>query len=444
MFNSKNVKLAKSIVNDAYISSGAESGTARRAQLLKTLLSQRSVPECGWPDSAIEQLLQELAAMDSNNFIGNVGCGEREGRVLCPLVARRHFGLAHGIGRSGDVAAIQPKAAGSSLINKLNNALLLDFLRRVCNLRAAQRCALLPMATGMTLALCLIALRARRPRGARYVVWPRIDQKSCFKAILTAGLEPVVVEQVLDGDELRTDVDAVAAAVDRLGPDNVVCVFTTTSCFAPRVPDDVPAVAALCKARGVAHLVNNAYGLQCGRCCALVERGCRAGRVDAFVQSTDKNLMVPVGGAIVASPDKKFVDAVCQTYSGRASMAPVLDVFMSLLSAGKEGYAALWARRKALLPYFKEKLEAVAAKHGGAGLLRTPHNKISFAFALDCLVGGGGGGGGGHDKATKVPPTKPRKQQKQKQKMKQPTLVYEISCCPFQAGTDCVKLLLGG
>ena len=47
--------------------------------------------------------------MDSNNFIDNVGVGEREARVSCPLVARRHYRLAHGIGRSGDVAAEQPK-----------------------------------------------------------------------------------------------------------------------------------------------------------------------------------------------------------------------------------------------------------------------------------------------------------------------------------------------
>ncbi len=54
--------------------------------------------------------------MDSNNFLDNVGVGEREGRVACPLVARRHWGLAHGVGRSGDVAAEQPKVgAGSSM-----------------------------------------------------------------------------------------------------------------------------------------------------------------------------------------------------------------------------------------------------------------------------------------------------------------------------------------
>ena len=47
--------------------------------------------------------------MDSNNFVDNVGVGEREGRVLSSLVARRHYRLAHGIGRSGDIAAEQPK-----------------------------------------------------------------------------------------------------------------------------------------------------------------------------------------------------------------------------------------------------------------------------------------------------------------------------------------------
>ena len=55
--------------------------------------------------------LQDVALMDSNNFMGNVGVGEREARVACPLVARRHYRLAHGIGRSGDISAEQPKVS---------------------------------------------------------------------------------------------------------------------------------------------------------------------------------------------------------------------------------------------------------------------------------------------------------------------------------------------
>ena len=39
----------------------------------------------------------------------------------------------------------------------------------------------------MALLLVLLTLRAQRPN-ARYVIWPRIDQKSCFKCILSAGV----------------------------------------------------------------------------------------------------------------------------------------------------------------------------------------------------------------------------------------------------------------
>ena len=45
----------------------------------------------------------------------------------------------------------------------------------------------------------------------------------------------------------------------------------------------------------------------------------RIGRVDVFVQSTDKNLLVPVGGAIVASSNEPFIQAVAQTYPGERS-----------------------------------------------------------------------------------------------------------------------------
>ena len=147
----------------------------QRSRLVKTLLSQRRLPETGWPDDAIEAFVRDCAAMDSNNFpgawtgarpttqghrgmanrapspprlaatisldrmcpthlalpfaTGNAGVGEREGRIACPLVRARSLGLAHGIGRSGDVAAEQPKAAGSSLLLKVASLLATDALR---------------------------------------------------------------------------------------------------------------------------------------------------------------------------------------------------------------------------------------------------------------------------------------------------------------------------
>ena len=47
-------------------------------------------------------------------------------------------------------------------------------------------CFVVPMATGMSLMLCMLALRMKRP-SAKYVIWPRIDQKSCIKSMVTAG-----------------------------------------------------------------------------------------------------------------------------------------------------------------------------------------------------------------------------------------------------------------
>ena len=51
------------------------------------------------------------------------------------------------------------------------------------------------------------------------------------------GYEAVVIENVLEGDMLRTDLDAIEGKITELGADKVACVLTTTSCFAPRAID---------------------------------------------------------------------------------------------------------------------------------------------------------------------------------------------------------------
>lgn len=111
--------------------------------------------------------------------------GEREARIYSNLVRERHFGFGHGIGRSGDVASLQPKAAGSSLIMSLVNFLVLDSLH-IAGLKDIKECVVLPLATGMSITLTLLTLKKRNPK-AKYVLWPRIDQKTCLKAIYTAG-----------------------------------------------------------------------------------------------------------------------------------------------------------------------------------------------------------------------------------------------------------------
>ena len=156
MFTPEALSLAEGLVSPAYIAQGSQA-TARRSKLLTSLLSERRLPRVGWDDASIESFLHEAAMMDSNTFLDNVGVGEREARVHSPLVRRRHYGLAHGIGRSGDVAAEQPKAAGSSLLSKLTNLLVGDAFR-IAGLEDAGPALVLPLATGMTLTLTLLAM----------------------------------------------------------------------------------------------------------------------------------------------------------------------------------------------------------------------------------------------------------------------------------------------
>jgi len=307
--------LAEAIVGEGYVEQ-ATRAALQRSNAIKRLLEQRTLPPEGWDQLTIELFLLEATKLDSNTYAANVGVGEREGRVYSSMVARRHYHMSHGVGRSGDIAASQPKAAGSSLVACIAEYLALHAIR-VSGLPVTGACIVLPLATGMAITMSLLTLRqhfdsvtaamlattlkpahkaapehsqtdthhhqqqhtaapaddaaastttstaastssSRSPSSRRFVIWPRIDQKTCLKAITTAGFEPIVIENVLEGDELRTDLAAIRqyvanptinlqsnvphlcihnrAIIDH-GPENVLCVVSTTSCFAPRAPD---------------------------------------------------------------------------------------------------------------------------------------------------------------------------------------------------------------
>ena len=397
---------------------------------LRSLLVNRRLPDTGWSDVQIQHVLYMLSTLDTNNktttATGNstdsssrwCGVGEREGRVYSPLVAQRHYGLSHGMGRSGDITEPQPKAVGSSVLVQLTTILALDAIRRGSGLKAAAHGILLPLCTGMSMSVVLSSLRAQASSVERNVVlWSRIDQKTCFKAIASAGLQCVVVPTVLQGDEVVTDLKAMQAALETY-QDQVLAVITTTSCFAPRVRDRVDQVAKLCKGQGVFHVINNAYGLQCAVTSKLINRAAVVGRVDAVVCSTDKNFLVPVGeyccillrslscntwtiifsnrctpgvasdgagGAIVMSPHKSIIENVGKVYAGRASSSPIVDLFITLLSMGLQGYQKILADRLQALQTFPTCLAEVAEKHGER-LLQCPANTISFGITLDGLV----------------------------------------------------------
>jgi O-phosphoseryl-tRNA(Sec) selenium transferase, SepSecS len=94
--------------------------------------------------------------------------------------------------------------------------------------------------------------------------------------------------------------------------------------------------------------------------------------------------MVPVGGAIVTSPDPNFIVQLSKQYPGRASMAPILDLFMTLLSMGEDGLLGLWKERQRLLVLMTEKLSLFCASHGER-LLMSPSNSISIGVTLETL-----------------------------------------------------------
>lgn len=271
----------------------------------RSLFIHRRLPDDGWSDIQIQHFLFILSTLDTNNkqMTGSssasrwCGVGEREGRLYSSLVANRHFGFAHGMGRSGDITEPQPKAVGSSVLVQLTRLLTLDAIRRGSGFNAqtaAKHGILLPLCTGMSMSLVLSSIRDATDPSRSIVLWCRIDQKSCFKAISSAGLTCVVIPTTLEGDEVVTNLQALEEAM-RSNDNKVLAVITTTSCFAPRVRDKVDLVAKLCQTHNVHHIINNAYGLQCAATSKLINRACVVGRVDAIVCSTDKNFLVPVG-----------------------------------------------------------------------------------------------------------------------------------------------------
>lgn len=62
-----------------------------------------------------------------------------------------------------------------------------------------------------------------------------------------------------------TDLDKISQTIDQIKPENILCVLSTTSCFAPRIPDDVVSIGKMCLHYNLPYCVNNAYGLQCSK-----------------------------------------------------------------------------------------------------------------------------------------------------------------------------------
>jgi hypothetical protein len=122
---------------------------------------------------------------------------------------------------------------------------------------------------------------------------------------------------------------------------------------------------------------------------AALTSACRRGRVDVIVQSTDKNFMVPVGGAVITAPSGIgrgwLVDAVARGYPGRAAMTPLLDLLTTLLYWGVAGWKQQLQQREELYVYLRWEL----------GVEDSNVSAAVWFVCSPCCVGGWQGGGRG-------------------------------------------------
>ena len=91
--------------------------------------------------------------------------------------------------------------------------------------------------------------------------------------------------------------------------------------------------------------------------------------------------MTPVGGSVVLSPLKKdsLVQKIASNYPGRASMSPKLDLFITLLQMGKNGYRSILNNQITCYKKLLDKLESMSELHGTRIIAA---NGISIAISL--------------------------------------------------------------
>ena len=117
----------------------------------------------------------------------------------------------------------------------------------------------------------------------------------------------------------------------------------------------------------------------------MLNKADKIGEVSLVISSTDKNFMVPVGGAFIYSFKEKLVQKVKKNYPGRASIGPLLDLFISFLEMGKNKYKELIKERKEKYKILIKEMENIANKYGEK-VIAMNGNKISILFTLKNIV----------------------------------------------------------
>jgi O-phospho-L-seryl-tRNASec:L-selenocysteinyl-tRNA synthase len=349
---------------------------------IRVLFEQRSVPKEPWSDEQIEFLLQTLSNMDTDKDSQAARVGEREARIASKLHLKTTGGFCHGVGRSGFLTAPQPKAPGGSIMYEISNYLAKNYLKNfgLPNINAS---IVVPLCTGMSLALCLGALKpdwnSVDYKNKRIVIVPQLDHNSILKALDLIGAKTKTVSGKVFGDAVRIPIEDIQNSLD----DDCFAILSTTSFFPPREHDDIKEISKFAKENNLVHIIINAYGVQSPEWMKLIRSAIDAGRVDAIIQSTDKNCLTPIGGAIIASPSEDIITKISQAYAGRASATPVVNFLISMLSLGINGYQNLIEEQQKNYILLEEKLKSFADRIGERVL--DIFNPVAVAISLSNL-----------------------------------------------------------
>lgn len=338
------------------------------------LLEQRKIPDEGWSDDTIELFLKLLSWMDTDKDPKAARIGEREARVASPLLSKLAYGFNHGIGRSGEIDAPQPKAPGSSLMYQITNRLALQALKKfgAPNLTNA---IVLPLSTGMSIGLTFAAIRKKVDQ--RMVLCTRIDHTSPVKGLELVGLTPQIVNTTLIKDSVQVDPEEIRKKIDK----KIMGILSTTTFFPPRESDESKEIAKIAKEHDIFHVINNAYGVQSREVMKRIQGAIDAGRVDAVIQSTDKNFLTPIGGSVISAPSESFIKEISKCYAGRATAAPIIQFLSAILSIGVQGYEKLRDTQEKNRKLLEELLREVAENHDERIL--QVNNPIACAMTLD-------------------------------------------------------------
>jgi O-phospho-L-seryl-tRNASec:L-selenocysteinyl-tRNA synthase len=344
---------------------------------VRDVLNRRQFPEKALTDLQLEMMLQLLSSLDTDKDPEAARVGEREARIASPYIGRLSAGFNHGIGRSGQLTSPQPKAPGASLMQQVANNVALDAIRKL-GLSNMKSGIVTPLSTGMSISLILGALR--REYGTKNVLFPRIDHISPQRAITLAGLEKITVSTVIEGDAVQVDMKALEKHIKNT---DASAVLATTTFFPPRESDPVKDIAKVCAEHNVPLVINNAYGVQSEKIMSEIRAAADAGRVDAVVQSSDKNFLSPVGASIIVSPSKEFIEQIADTYPGRASAAPVVQTLAAMLALGLNNYKNLQRQQAENKELLYKKLNEIAEKIGQRVL--SVWNPVAYALTMDGL-----------------------------------------------------------